>query len=558
MNDTRLPKGSIGVAKAVKLKSPEAQTDGAKKAIKKERDQMKSKGVYDENKPVGSAKIREIHPDALFTDLLLKLFIKDFDDDGSKKWKARACANGAWIWDTYGYQTKAVDDDMYNSPVNFRAFRTTMMMAHLRKWCTRQGDVAGAYLEAELKGPPVFIRLPQQLRPETPAWKNTQDPFVKLVKALYGLQRSGFDWAAKLENALKELGYHKSQTEDGVFYNAEATIVVYVDDLVLCTTRNIAEKAKKDLEHIFPVEFEEMGKFLGVRCHEKFDKATGMTTVRWEQVHYSKHLIDEFEATQGVVYKSASPDTRDPAPQPNDDQPGVLDGRKWVGALLYLSRCTRWDIAHAVGMLARKASKWTKAEDKALVRLMGYIKWTMENGLEWTINPRDFDENELVLHMHTDSDHAGEVETSKSTTGFVIALRGRYGTRAILDWGSKRQTHVARSSGQAEMQALVDGLTMSMLIEELAPDLAFKKYVQVDNDAARLGLGNYRTSAMRIMAKTHRVNLAWLHEMVYTTKIFELGRVDTKSNWANFLTKSEHPGEFVRQTQMVRQLSLGA
>ena len=75
------------------------------------------------------------------------------------------------------------------------------------------------------------------------------------------------------------------------------------------------------------------------------------------------------------------------------------------------------------------------------------------------------------------------------------------------------------------------------------------------------GLGwatTYRTSAMRIMAKTHRVNLGWLHEMVYETKIFELGRVDTKDNWANYLTKSEHPGEFVRQTQMVRQLSLGA
>ena len=76
--------------------------EGAQKAIKKERDQMQAKGVYDENKPVASAKIREKHPDALFTDLLLKLFIKDYDVEGEKKWKARACANGAWIWEGPG------------------------------------------------------------------------------------------------------------------------------------------------------------------------------------------------------------------------------------------------------------------------------------------------------------------------------------------------------------------------------------------------------------------------------------------------------------------------
>jgi len=130
------------------------------------------------------------------------------------------------------------------------------------------------------------------------------------------------------------------------------------------------------------------------------------------------------------------------------------------------------------------------------------------------------------------------------------------GTRVILDWGSKRQTHVARPVAQAELQALVDGVSKSflyivMLMEELG--VTIEPWVRTDSDAARLGLKQVRTSAMRTMKKTHRLNLAWVHELAYETQIINLDRVASQDNWANYLTKTDHPGEFERQMKMIKE-----
>ena len=67
---------------------------------------------------------------------------------------------------------------------------TTMMM--MMDFLLLQSDVRHAYLQALLRGPPVYIVLPKCVWPQS--WSGMYAPALRLRKAIYGLKRSGFDW----------------------------------------------------------------------------------------------------------------------------------------------------------------------------------------------------------------------------------------------------------------------------------------------------------------------------------------------------------------------------
>ena len=61
------------------------------------------------------------------------------------------------------------------------------------------------------------------------------------------------------------------------------------------------------------------------------------------------------------------------------------------------------------------------------------------------------------MELWTDEDHAGE-EDRRSTGGWLLRLFGEHGASVPLDWASKKQCSVARSSGEAETVALDDAI----------------------------------------------------------------------------------------------------
>ena len=95
-------------------------------------------------------------------------------------------------------------DHLYGKPVDLCLARTIMAAATLRGWGIDAGDIEGAYLNAELRGPPIYMRLPRNLWESIKAPRDKlaslKDPCVRLKKALYGLPRSGFDWFATYDS----------------------------------------------------------------------------------------------------------------------------------------------------------------------------------------------------------------------------------------------------------------------------------------------------------------------------------------------------------------------
>jgi hypothetical protein len=112
-----------------------------------------------------------------------------------------------------------------------------------------------------------------------------------------------------------------------------------------------------------------------------------------------------------------------------------------VGALLYLSNCTRPDLAHAVGLLARFMSAPTEEHMNSAKQVLGYLAGTMDLGIQYMQGDRG-------LIGYSAADYAGDPDKRKSTSGNVFFKNG-----GAISWSTKLQPTVAASTCEAEFIA---------------------------------------------------------------------------------------------------------
>ena len=90
---------------------------------------------------------------------------------------------------------------------------------------------------------------------------------------------------------------------------------------------------------------------------------------------------------------------------------------------LYLARIGRPDILWSVNKLARSITKWTKACDKRLSRLISHIHHTCEYKQYRHVGNTA---QQCRLGLFQDSDFAGDLEDSKSTSGGTLCILGSH------------------------------------------------------------------------------------------------------------------------------------
>ena len=109
-----------------------------------------------------------------------------------------------------------------------------------------------------------------------------------------------------------------------------------------------------------------------------------------------------------------------------------------------------------VRKLARAVTKWTKACDKRLARLISYIHHTCEFRQNCCVGNTA---QQCRVGLFQDSDFAGDLRDSKSTSG---GLSCTFGSRTFvpISWMCKKQTSVSHSTTEAELISLDAGLRM--------------------------------------------------------------------------------------------------
>nr|GEW34944.1 uncharacterized mitochondrial protein AtMg00810-like [Tanacetum cinerariifolium] len=117
--------------------------------------------------------------------------------------------------------------------------------------------------------------------------------------------------------------------------------------------------------------------------------------------------------------------------------------RSMVRALMYLT-ASRPDIMHATSYCARYQVKPTEKHLTVVKRIFRYLKDTIHMGLWY---PKD---TGFELTAFSDSDHAGCLDSRKSTSGGIQFLVGD----KLVSWSSKKQDCTSMSSVKAEYVSL--------------------------------------------------------------------------------------------------------
>ena len=132
------------------------------------------------------------------------------------------------------------------------------------------------------------------------------------------------------------------------------------------------------------------------------------------------------------------------------------------------------------------------------------------------------------LDVWTDSDWAGDVETRKSCSGGSLQL----GTSTIHHW-SKLQANVALSSGEAELNSAVKGISEAIGPRELLREVTVTIRILVDASACKGMLLRHSTGKVKHLTTKQ----LWVQGAVQADGM-EVLKVPRAENSADILT---HP-----------------
>ena len=264
----------------------------------------------------------------------------------------------------------------------------------------------------------------------------------------------------------------------------------------------------------------------------------------------------------------------------------------------FLARLGRLDILWSVNKLARLITKWTKACDKPLNRLISYIHHTCEYKQYCYVGNTS---KQCRLGLFQDSDFAGDLEDSISTSGGTLCIFGSH-TFVPISWMCKKQTSVSHTSTESEIISLDAGLRLCGIpaldlwdlivavlgntnqshkerrdpfmnkreVRSTPHNIQKRKqsqgvindldnvdfipsnvnsshqevllFVFEDNEAVIKMIIKGRSPTIRHVSRTHRVALDWLFDRINLDPKIQIKYIDTKNQLADLLTK----GNFTR------------
>ena len=115
---------------------------------------------------------------------------------------------------------------------------------------------------------------------------------------------------------------------------------------------------------------------------------------------------------------------------PDDEPFNVQSYQQAIGCLTYVSTATRPDIAAADGVLSQYMPRPSKDHFMGVKRVLIYLKETLKYGLQFS--PGEEGEPELV--GYSGADWAGDVDTRRSTPGYVFQI-----AKSTISWSIRKQ-----------------------------------------------------------------------------------------------------------------------
>lgn len=356
-----------------------------------------------------------------------------------------------------------------------------------------------------------------------------------LNKALYGLHQSGREWFHEIHKTLEDLKFKKLDWVNCVYiYENNIVLLLYVDDIVLFGRSKehidlVISKLKNKFDlkilgktrNLLGVEFEESNSNLFIHQTNYIRKVCSM----FEKF---KIPISSLPMAQGVVLSKL----QCPESEREKREMARFPYRNLIGCLSFIASRTRPDLTHSLNILSQFQSNPGKVHWHHLLKLLGYLQYTMNYQLSLSKVP------DLQVNCYADADFASNRDDRISLGGYILFLGG-----APILWRTSKQKSVALSTMEAEFMALTDAakeLVWIIRILQETFELQIIKHNVVstlycDNESAI----NFSKSSIENRRTKHiHVRYHFLRDLI-SEGLFYLKYVNTKNNLADLFTKPQ-------------------
>lgn len=326
-------------------------------------------------------------------------------------------------------------------------------------------------------------------------------------------------------------------------------IIIFTDDFRVAAPRALVIATLVRLHELFGFSEESRrtpldGEFIGMQ-REELQAPPGFRKARIHQTRYTQLAVLRVEKTIGCKLKEIKVPAK-AKPDGNDEQLRLMppkyreEAPEWTGVGFWVARGSRPECAKAVGRFSRRLHKWTAEEDALVLDFFGFLKKHASMGLLFVVWLEDVHRGSLIQKGWADSDLAGDPETTRSTSGWCVALVGQK-TWALLDWGSRYQGATEPSTPGAELQALCDLITRSSAILNTFLRALYRRAVHEklmsDNSAAVSVVRAGYPRRLAYMRRSQKLSLGLVADYVADTNT-ELIQVESAHNLADMFTKS--------------------
>ncbi|CAL1406718.1 unnamed protein product [Linum trigynum] len=448
--------------------------------------------------------------------------IKHDEHNRQPRFKARLVVKGF-------SQRKGIDfDEIFSPVVKMTSIRTVLGLAARLNLEVEQMDVKTAFLHGDLEEE-IYMEQPEGFKKE-----KKEDYVCRLRKSLYGLKQTPRQWYKKFESVMGEQGYMKTTSDHCVFVKKFPDgdfiiLLLYVDDMLIAG-QNVSKinDLKKELSKSFAMK--DLGpakQILGVRII----RDRGAKKIWLSQEKYIEKVLQRFnmDNAKAVSCPLANHFTltskQSPSTEKEKAEMDKIPYASAVGSLMYAMVCTRPDIAHAVGVVSRFLSKPGKEHWEAVKWILRYLRGSSKMSL-------CFGDGEHVLVGYTDADMAGDVDSRRSTSGYLITLSG-----GAISWQSRLQKCVALSTTEAEYIAVTEACKEMIWMKKFLNELGFlqeRPQMFYDSQSA---IHLAKNASFHARSKHIDVRYHWIRD-VLEMKQLQLEKIHTDENGSDMCTKT--------------------
>jgi len=243
-------------------------------------------------------------------------------------------------------------------------------------------------------------------------------------------------------------------------------------------------------------------------------------------------LLDKFDMTHANPARNPFPSIFKPIPATDEEfaEARHLPYPSIAGAILYAATITRPDRSYYAGVLTRYMSKWNFEHYKAAKHLLQYITGTTDLCLTF-----DGTGGERLALGYADADWGGDLDTRRSTTGYVFKVFG-----GVVAWKSKRQSTVALSTMEAEYMSSADSarqaVWLRLWLEDIGLGLGNDPLPILNDNIGAIALAKNPVSQDK--SKHIGMQHHFLREKKVDEKVVSLEHVRSAENLADLITKA--------------------